>query len=74
MFNIYYKLKKKFNYLRYSSCHPSHTNNNIALSLAKSIISTVTDNTEKRLHELEKDLNERNQSPKTTDYTFTKCF
>ena len=37
IFYIYYKPTNSFNYFTYSSCHPSHTNNNIALSLAKRI-------------------------------------
>ena len=41
VFDIYYKPTSSFNYLTYSSCHPSHTKNNIALSLAKRIIKTV---------------------------------
>ena len=35
IFDIYYKPTNSFNYLTYSSCHPSHTKNNITLSLAK---------------------------------------
>ena len=34
VFDIYYKPTNSFNYLTHSSCHPSHTKNNIALSLA----------------------------------------
>ena len=74
VFDIYYKPTNSFNYLTYSSCHPSHTKNNIALSLAKRIINIVTDNREKRLSELKKHLIERNHPPEITDYTFTKCF
>ena len=60
VFDIYYKPTNSFNYLTYSSCHPSHTKNNIALSLAKRIINIVTDNGETRLSELKKHLIERN--------------
>ena len=74
IFDIYYKPTNSFNYLTYSSCHPSHTKNNIALSLAKRIINIVTDNREKRLSELKKHLIERNYPPQIIDYTFTKCF
>ena len=56
VFDIYYKPTNSFNYLTYSSCHPSHTKNNIALSLAKRIINIVTDNRETRLSELKKHL------------------
>ena len=74
VFDIYYKPTNSFNYLTYSSCHPSHTKNNIALSLAKRIINIVTDNREKRLSGLKKHLIERNHPPEIIDYTFTKCF
>ena len=72
--DIYYKLINSFNYLTYSSCDPSHTENNIALSLAKRIRNIITNNTEKGLSELKKHLIELNHPPEITDYTFTKCF
>ena len=74
LFDIYYKPTNSFNYLTYSNCHPTHTKNNIALSLAKRIINIITDNREKRLSELKKHLIERNHPPEIIDYTFTKCF
>ena len=74
VFDIYYKPTNSLSYLRYSSSHPSHTKNNISLSLAKQIINIVFDNREKRLSELKKHLIERNYPPKIIDYTFTKCF
>ena len=74
VFDIYYKPTNSFNYLTYSSCHPSHTKYNIALSLAKRIINIVTDTREKRLSKLKKHLIERNHPPEIIDYTFTKCF
>ena len=74
VFYIYYEPTSSFNYLTYSSCHPSHTKNNIVLSLAKRIINIVTDNRETRLSELKKHLIERNHLPEIIDYTFTKCF
>ena len=67
VFDIYYKPTNSFNYLTYSSCHPSHTKNNIALSLAERIINIVTDNREKRLSELKKHLIERNHPPEVID-------
>ena len=54
VFDIYYKPTNSFNYLTYSSCHPSHTKNYLALSLARRIINTVTDNRKKRLSKLKK--------------------
>ena len=74
VFDIYYKPTCSLNYFTYSSCHPSHTKNNIASSLPKRIINIVTDNREKRLSELKKHLIERNHPPEIIDYTFTKCF
>ena len=72
VFDISYKPTNSLSYLTYSSCHSSHTNNNIALSLAKEIINTVTVNREKRLSKLKEHLIERNHQPKIFDYTFTK--
>ena len=71
--DIYYKPTNSFNFLTYSSCHPSHTKNNIALSLAKGIINIVTDNREKRWSKFRKHLIARNHPPEIIDYTFTKC-
>ena len=56
VFDIRYKPTNSFNYLTYISCHPSHTKNNISLSLAKRIVSTVTNNRENRLKELKEHL------------------
>ena len=42
-FDIYHKPTNSFSYLKYNSCHPSHTKNNIFLSLARRIIRIVTD-------------------------------
>ena len=47
VFDIYYKPTNSFNYLTYSSCYPSHTKINTALSLAKRIINMVTDKKKK---------------------------
>ena len=74
LFDIFYKPTNSLSYLRYSSSHPSHTRNNIALSLAKQIINIVPDSREKRLSELKKHFIERNHPPEIIDYTFTKCF
>ena len=70
VFDIYFKPTNSFNYLTY----PSHTKNNIALSLAKRIINIVTDIREEKLSKLNKHLIERNHPPEIIDYTFTKCF
>ena len=54
VFDIYYKPTNSSNYVTYSSSHPSHTKNNIALSLV-----TLK---KKRLSKLKKHLTERNQT------------
>ena len=64
VFDIYYKPTNFFNYLTYRSCHPSHTKNNILLSLAKRIVDIVTGNRAKRLSKLRKHLIEINHPPK----------
>ena len=56
VFDIYYKPSNSFRYLTYSTCHPSQTKNDIAFSLAKRIKSIVTDNREKRLSTLKKEI------------------
>ena len=48
-FDIYHKPTNSFSYLKYNSCYPSHTKNNISLSLARRIIRIVTDNRDYRL-------------------------
>ena len=45
-FDIHYKPTNSFNYLTYTGCHPPHTKKNILLSLAKRIVSIVTNNRE----------------------------
>lgn len=73
-FDIYYKPTNAFSYLKYSSCHPSHTKNNIAISLAKRIIRIVSDNTEKRLAELKEHLENRGHPSRVIEYAYTKVF
>jgi hypothetical protein len=52
IFDIYYKPTNAFTYLKYTSCHPQHTINNLAGSLARRIINIVSENRERRLDEL----------------------
>ena len=73
-FDIYHKPTNSFSYLKYNSCHPSHTKNNISLSLARRIIRIVTDNREYRLEELRQNLLKRNHPEKIINYSFTKSF
>ena len=61
-------------YLKYNSCHTSHTKNNISLSLARCIIRIVSDNCDYRLEELRQNLLKRNHPEKIINYSFTKSF
>ena len=54
-------------YLKYNSCHPSHTKN-ISLSLARRIIRIITDKRDFRLYELKQNLLKTNQ-PQKVYYT-----
>ena len=72
--DIYYKPTNSFNYLTYTSCHPSHTKNNISLSLVKRIFSIVTNNRENQLKELKEHLLDRKHPQQIRDYSFTKIF
>ena len=61
-------------YLDNKSCHPPHTEKNIALSLAWHILQIVTDNRNNRLQEI-KDLLLKEKNPEIIiDNSFTKLF
>ena len=70
VFDIHFKPGNSFNCLTYGSCHPPHPKNNISLSLAKRVISIVTNNKENRLKELKEYLLPQH----VIDYSFTKIF
>ena len=72
-FNVYHKPTSSFIYLHDKICHPLHTKNNIALSLARRIVQMVTNNTNNRLQELKGHLLKRKHPEKLTDYS-TKLF
>ena len=55
-FDIYYKPTNSFTYLKFTSCHPGHTRNNISLSLGRKIVRIVSSNRDKRLDELKEHL------------------
>ena len=74
VFDIHYKPTNSFNYLIYTSCHPPHTKNNILLSLAKRIVSIITNIRENRLKELKEHLLGRKNPQHIIDYSFTKIF
>ena len=71
-FNVYHNPTNSFSYLHYKTCHPPHTKNNIALSLAWHIVQIVTDNRNNRLQELKGHLLNRKHPEKIIDYYFTK--
>ena len=74
VFDIHYKPTNSFNHLTYTSCHLPHTKNNILLSLAKRIVSIVTNNRENRLRELKEHLLDRKHPQHVIEYSFTKIF
>ena len=51
-FDIYHQPTNSFSYLKYNSFHPSHTKNNISLSLGRPVIRIVTDNHDYKLEQL----------------------
>ena len=59
VFDIHDKPSNSFNYVTYTSCHPPRTKYNISLSLAKRIVSIVTNNRENRLKEIKEHLHDR---------------
>ena len=63
-FDIYHKPTNSFSYLKCNSCNPSHTKNNISLSLARRIIRIVTENRDYNLEELRQNLLKRNHPEK----------
>ena len=73
-FDVYHKPTNSFSYLYYKSCHPPHTKNSIALSLARRIVQIITDNTNNRLQELKGHLLKRKHTEKIIDSHFTNFF
>ena len=73
-FDIYYKPTNAFGYLRYSSSHPKHTINNIALSLGKRIVRIVSENRGKRLDELKYRLMNRDHPEDVIKTALVKLF
>ena len=55
-FDIHYKPTNSFAYLRFDSCHPHHTINNIAYVLGKRTIQLVSENKDIRIEKLKDDL------------------
>ena len=73
-FDVYHKPTNSFSYLHYKSCHPPHTKNNIALSLARRVVRIVTDYTNNRFRELKGHLLKRKHAEKIIENFFTKLF
>ena len=73
---VYSKPTDSFNYLHYDSCHPTHTKDHIAISLAKRIIRIASDiiDRETKLDELKSHLIDRGHPTKAIDFAFTKVF
>ena len=70
--DIYYKPTNSFNFLLYTSCHPRHTKDNIALSLGKRIVRIVSENRDARLNELKDHLIAREHPPSVINRAFTR--
>ena len=74
VFDIDYIPTNSFNYLTFTSRHPSHIKNNISLSFANHIVSIVTNIGGDRLKELKEHLLDRKHPQHIIDYSFTKIF
>ena len=72
--DIYRKPTDSFNFLNYHSCHPKHTRDNIALSLAKRIVRIVSLDIDSRLEELKGHLLLCSHPEKNINYAFSKLF
>ena len=72
--DIYRKPTDSFNFLHYHSCHPKHTRDNIALSLAKRIVRIVSLDIDKRLNELKGHLISCSHPEQSINYAFSKIY
>lgn len=72
--DIYHKPTDSHNYLNYGSCHPCHTRDNIALSLAKRIVRIVSDNREEALDDLKQHLVRQDHPTEKINYAFSRSF
>ena len=73
-FDVYNKSKNSFSYHHNNICYSLHAKNNIAFSLARSIVGIVTDNKSNQLQELKDHLLKKKRPEKITDYSFSKKF
>ena len=71
---MFYKPTNSFTYLKFSSCHPRHTRNNIAGSLARRIIQLVSteEDRQRRLDELSVHLQQRGHTEENINFAFLK--
>ena len=72
--DIYKKPTDSFNYLHYGSCHPDHTKDNIALSLAKRIIRIASHDPGPKLQDLKNNLILRGHPESKIKEAFSKVF
>ena len=72
--DVFRKPTDSFNFLHFDSCHPSHTRNNIALSLAKRIVRITSHNRDIRLDELMNNLIIRGHPKNNILGAFSKVF
>ena len=74
--SVYHKPTDSFNYLHYESCHPQHTRDNIAVSLAKRIIRITSEETtrDQHLNELRHHLIDRGHPTESINKAFMKVF
>ena len=72
--DVFRKPTDAFNFLHYNSCHPKHTRNNIALSLAKRIVRISSHNRDARLDELVNNLVIRGHPRESILEAFSKVF
>ena len=72
--SIYHKPTDSHNYLHYTSAHPKHTKDNIALGLAKRIVRIVSDNRQECLENLKQHLIARDHPVESINYAFSKVF
>ena len=72
--DVFRKPTDSFNFLHFDSCHPTHTRNNIALSLAIRIVRITSHNRDARLNELMNNLMIRGHPRKNILDAFSKVF
>ena len=72
--DVFRKPTDSFNFLHFDSCHPLHTRNNIALSLAKRIVRITSHNRDVRLNELIDNLISRGHPRANILESFAKVF